>query len=444
MKAGAIDPERDLLGDFRTAGFAYVANATQLKAIPATTTKLIGLFHPSNLNAALDKIAGRRGRSSPVTSNGYPDQPMLDEMTAAALSVLSKNPNGFVLMVEAGSIDKQAHAMDTERWLLEILEFDRAIERVRAFVSANPDTIALVTADHETGGMSIAGASTLTNSALKTLAAAATTAEELRDGVVGISTNARFPNYKILADGYPDTTDIDRKLIITYGANADRYEDWITKPSPTANATRGFFIPGQVPGTQAVHTASDIPLSALGVGALLFTGNHDNTDVFFTVSQLALVGHANSTTSASLAAAAPAAASRNGNLINLSTRSFVGTGAANLVSGFVIGGPNAATVLVRAVGPALANFGIGGVLERPVLQIMNSAGGVVYSTETAGVAANSADVAFAATRVGAFTLPPGSNDACLLVTLPAGGYTAQVRGAAGTTGIALLEIYQLP
>lgn len=438
VNSGKIDPERDLINDFGLAGFTYVATTAQLKAIPASTTKLLGLFHPAHLNTALDKIAGRRGRSSPVTANGYPDQPMLDEMTAAALAVLTKNPNGFILMIEGGSIDKQAHAMDTERWLLEILELDRAVERVRAFVSTNPDTLALVTADHETGGMSIVGASRLTNAALIDRANTATAADEFRNGVVGLYSNALFPNYAILADGYPDSTDINRKLIVTYGANADRYEDWLTKPTPGANATRGFLFPGQVPGTQSVHTANDVPLSALGVGAALFTGNHDNTDIFFKMAQLAIVGHPT-------AAATPAVAgSRNGNLVNISTRSLVGSGSAFLISGFSIGGNAPATLLVRAIGPTLANFNITGVLERPILEIVNSAGALIYSSERISVPTNPADIAFAATQVGAFALPPDSRDAVLLVTLAAGTYTAIVRGQAGTTGIALLEVYQLP
>ncbi|MSU47505.1 MAG: alkaline phosphatase [Opitutus sp.] len=439
VNPGRIDPERDLIADFRSAGFTYVATKTQLAAIPATTTKLLGLFHPTHLNTALDRIAGRRGRNSIVSANGFTDQPMLDEMTAAALAVLARNPNGFVLMVEGGSIDKQAHAMDTERWLLEILEFDRAIERVRAFVSTNPDTLALVTADHETGGMSIVGASRLSNAALATRAVTATTATELRDGVVGTYANAQFPNYTILPDGYPDTTDVNRKLIVTYGANADRFEDWLTKPTPGANATRGFLIPGQVAGTTAVHTANDVPISALGVGASLFTGNFDNTEVFFKVAQLAISGLSTAT------AIPPAVAGgRNGNLVNLATRSFVGTGSAALISGFAIGGTAPATLLVRAVGPTLANFNITGFLARPTLQILNSSGAVVASTDQASVASNPADTAFAATLVGAFALPGDSGDAVLLVTLPAGSYTAVVRGLAETTGIALLEIYQLP
>jgi alkaline phosphatase len=95
------------------------------------------------MNVAKDKIDGRRGTtasvgnstSTVVSAYGFPDQPMLNEMTAKALQVLSQNPNGFVLMIEGASIDKQAHNMDSERWILDTLEFDYAIENVRNFVS---------------------------------------------------------------------------------------------------------------------------------------------------------------------------------------------------------------------------------------------------------------------------------------------------------------------
>lgn len=56
------------------------------------------------------------------------------------------------------------------------------------------------------------------------------------------------------------------------------------------NAANGFFVTGQVPGDQAVHTATDIPLSALGRGASLFSGVMDNTDVFFKIAQAATKG----------------------------------------------------------------------------------------------------------------------------------------------------------
>jgi alkaline phosphatase len=105
---GALDPERNLIADFQAAGFTYAANKSQLGSIHASTTKLLGLFSLSNMNVAKDKIDGRRGTPTVVNDYGFPDQPMLDEMTDTALEVLSKNRDGFVLMVEGASIDKQA------------------------------------------------------------------------------------------------------------------------------------------------------------------------------------------------------------------------------------------------------------------------------------------------------------------------------------------------
>ena len=319
VAAGVLDPTRDLLADFQKAGFAYAANATQLKALPATTGKLLGLFALSNMNVAADKIDGRRGSPAVVNEFGFPDQPMLDEMTDAALTILAKNPAGFVLMVEAASIDKQAHSMDTDRWILETIEFDRAIARAQAFAAANPDTLILVTADHECAGVNIIGASTVTQASLNARANSGGGAAQLRDAapgsatpVVGTYELAGFPVYGIQPDGYPATTNPDRKMLIGYAGGSDRFEDWQSNPRPIRdtqqpfNATAplnthpnnplerktagNFLITGHVNGTSAVHTASDIPISAYGRGAAHFTGTMDNTDVFFRAMKAALVG----------------------------------------------------------------------------------------------------------------------------------------------------------
>jgi len=134
--------------------------------------------------------------------------------------------------------------------------------------------------------------------------------ESQRDKIVGIYQAAKFPKYKMMEDGYPATTDVDYKMLIGYGANADRYETWLSNVTPTRdtqqpfsgvapqnsypadpaarNKDTGFLVTGQVPGDQAVHTATDVPLSAYGRGAALFTGLMDNTDVFFKLARLAV------------------------------------------------------------------------------------------------------------------------------------------------------------
>jgi alkaline phosphatase len=309
---GGLDPERDLISDFQQAGFEYAPDASSLASASPRAGKLLGLFSLSNMNVSLDKIAGRRGDPSVVQDYGFPDQPMLDEMTTAALKVLSRNDDGFVLMVEGASIDKQAHNMDSDRWILETIEFDRAIGVAQDFAKKNKDTLVIVTADHECGGVNIIGASTVSNDDLRERASSGGGAAQLRAGVVGTYDAAGFPHYSIAADGFPTTTDIDHRLLIGYAANADRNEDWLTNPQPLRDSQQpfndraplntypnlpvdrdqegAFRITGQVADTTAVHTASDIPLSAFGAGAWLFTGVMDNTDVFFKVMQAVLAG----------------------------------------------------------------------------------------------------------------------------------------------------------
>lgn len=308
--AGVKDNARDLIADFQANGFTYAATKSDLDA-SNDPDQLLGLFAFSNMNVSFDKINGRRGTSSIVNDYGLPDQPMLDEMTDKALQVLSKNNNGFVLMVEGASIDKQAHLMDSDRWIEEVIEFDRAIQKAKDFAKENPDTLVIVTADHECGGAAIIGASTQTAATLASNLGNQT-AKIMRDSVVGTYDAAKFPKYLMQADGYPLTTDVNNKMLIGYGANADRYETWLSNAKPTQdsqqpfvgaaplnsypanpsvrNATTGYLVTGQVPGDQAVHTATDIPLSAFGRGSSLFTGVMDNTDVFFKLGQAALGG----------------------------------------------------------------------------------------------------------------------------------------------------------
>jgi alkaline phosphatase len=323
VAGGAIDNNRDLIADFKNAGWSYASDKTTMDNADKPD-KLLGLFSYSNMNVALDKIEGRRGHPAVVNDYGFPDQPMLDEMTTKALDVLdSNNPDGFVLLVEAASIDKQAHNMDSERMILDTIEFDRAIQVAKGYATEHPDTLVLVTADHECAGAVIIGASKVSDADLQ---AKENTADSMRDTVVGTYDAAGFPKYTIAADGYPTTTDVDKRLLIGYGANADRYEDWRTNAQPihdsqqpldktspldnyprvnlydtnvsSSNATpgvndsrpmldeaTGYFITGQVTGSSAVHTGGDIPLSAYGSNAKLFGGTIDNTDVFFSVME---------------------------------------------------------------------------------------------------------------------------------------------------------------
>jgi hypothetical protein len=126
-------------------------------------------------------------------------------------------------------------------------------------------------------------------------------------------------------------------------------------------------------------------------------------------------------------------------LVNVSARNRVGTGADILIAGFSVSGAGGKQLLIRAVGPTLAAFGVPGPLADPALSVIDGKGAAVGSNDNwpATLAATFA-------QVGAFPLTPNSRDAALLVTLPAGNtYTIQVSGVGNATGEALVEVYEV-
>ncbi len=132
-------------------------------------------------------------------------------------------------------------------------------------------------------------------------------------------------------------------------------------------------------------------------------------------------------------------------LINVSALTQVGTGGDILITGFSIIGATPKTVLVRGIGPTLAAFGVVGALADPKLELFASgATTAMANNDNWNAAANAALVASTATSVGAFALAPDSKDAVLLISLAPGSYTAQVSGVGNTTGLALVEVYEVP
>ncbi len=126
-------------------------------------------------------------------------------------------------------------------------------------------------------------------------------------------------------------------------------------------------------------------------------------------------------------------------LVNLSARARVGAGDAQLLAGFLIAGEGPVRVLLRAIGPTLATFGVASALADPQLTLYRDRT-VIATNDDWG---DHAFLVTAGARVGAFALPPASADAALLVTLPPGTYSAGVAGAGGSTGVALLELYEV-
>jgi hypothetical protein len=133
----------------------------------------------------------------------------------------------------------------------------------------------------------------------------------------------------------------------------------------------------------------------------------------------------------------------NSKLDNLSTRSFVQTADNVMIGGFIVAGPK--RVIIRAIGPELTQFGVPNVLADPTLELHNGTGALIASnnnwqtTIIGGIIMN--DQVMAILNTG--RAPTDGRESAIIANLPAGNYTAIVRGVNGTTGIALVEVYDL-
>ena len=128
----------------------------------------------------------------------------------------------------------------------------------------------------------------------------------------------------------------------------------------------------------------------------------------------------------------------NSKLANISTRGFVETGDNVMIGGLIIGpaGGASVTVVVRAIGPSLSNFGISGALQDPTLDLVNSDGVVIRSNNDWRDSQQSQIIATG-------LQPSDDRESALVETLAPGNYTAIVRGVGNTTGVALVEAYHL-
>ena len=128
-------------------------------------------------------------------------------------------------------------------------------------------------------------------------------------------------------------------------------------------------------------------------------------------------------------------------LINVSVLKQVNSGSF-ITLGFTIGGSTAKTVLVRAIGPGLTQLGVPGVMADPQLTLFNSSSTAIATNDDWG---GDAALSQTMTRVNAFQISDAaSKDAMLLVTLPPGGYTAQARGGSNSSGLVIVEAYEVP
>ena len=259
----------------------------------------------------------------------------------------------------------------------------------------------------------------------------------------------------------------------TLSMNGDHFRCVVTNgASPIATSNAAGLAVAAVPiillqpASASVGTGAHVVFSVLATdaSALSYQWRKNGADIAgATAAELALpsaipadsggytvvvrdaLGGSASTAPATLSVSAPAYTPPASELINISTRAQVGTGANLMIAGFVVGGSGSKRVLIRAVGPALTgldpvNLAPAVVLADPVLQLTRSDGTPLLSNDDWG---GDPAIAAAAAGAGAFALPAGSKDAAMIVTLPPGAYTALVTGKNESSGVALVEVYDL-
>jgi len=268
--------DKDLVRSMKKAGYTYLTTGLDLKSVdPATTPKLLGLFALSTMAYEVD-----RERDPKLSS-----QPDLAEMTRVALSILGRNPRGFFLMVEGGRIDHACHVHDLKASIYETLAFDKAVSVGLEYQKARPDVLVLVTADHETGGMSFGRG---TDDAVNVAAL-----EPIRTSLESISRKVeKHPENleTILKDAGFKLTDGERTLLNRHAPNSK------IEAIPELRDEKGAFPKfthswaeyalGVIEGDRANvgwrsfgHTAQPVITYAVGPGAQEFAGEYDNTDI---------------------------------------------------------------------------------------------------------------------------------------------------------------------
>lgn len=290
IQGGKRKDGKDMIDVFKSEGFSYVTNATELNNL-GNTDKILGLFKKGNMNVYFDREYTQPNNLDIVGKDS--DQPTLMEMSAKAIDALDNNKNGFFVMIEAASIDKMAHPMDFERLIWDTIEFDKTVGLAKKYAKQHGDTLVIVTSDH--------GHSMTLNGSYNTAEAEGKIGEELRE-LVGTYEESQFPTYVDAdGDGFPDNPDAEWKLSVGWGNHPDYNDDFLTNPEPIsptiqdpnvkdqkwyiANPEKdpnGVHFTGNIPHEESVevHTFDDVPVNTMGPGADLFTGYMDNTQIF--------------------------------------------------------------------------------------------------------------------------------------------------------------------
>jgi alkaline phosphatase len=238
-------------------GHQRVKSARELARAQAPNDKLVGVWGGYTLTYNIDR-------------QNDPDKkvPTLAEMTAKAIEVLSRDPDGFFLMVEGGALDWMAHNKDIAGVARDMLAFDDAVAVARNFATADGDTLLVVTADHECGGLEVGDNPNVA------FIEGITASTDFMYGLVlrgEMSAEDALETYA----GVTDLTQAEKDAIAAYGEMG-------ISDALSARANVVWWLPD---GTQSVapdeanHTYTEVPVFAYGPGSEELEGHIDNTDI---------------------------------------------------------------------------------------------------------------------------------------------------------------------
>ncbi|WCR28127.1 alkaline phosphatase [Paenibacillus thiaminolyticus] len=254
--------DKTIIPDFEKKGYIVVYDKKGLAALTSKNQKILGLFHDSHVDYVLDR---------------KPETPSLADMTAKAIEALSTNPQGFTMMVEGGRIDHAAHANDFGAMIQETLDFDAAVKVALDFAKKDGNTSVVITADHETGGLSLS-----------------------RDNIYELNVDAwdaQQISSELLAPQLAQatsTTEI-RELVRKYTGFSDLTEEelqYILQGDGTSYKQEGAF--NQVMAKRYLigwsghgHSAVDVGVWAYGPIVQHVQGQIDNTAIATSIAQVA-------------------------------------------------------------------------------------------------------------------------------------------------------------
>ncbi len=240
-----------MLDEFKNSGYYVITSIKELNSLPNYVTKLLGLFSFEHLPYYIDRTY--------LNST----EPTLYELTEFALKILNKNTNGFFVLIEAGKIDWANHNHDLGTAIWEIYELDKSVEVALKFLEKEPNTLIVITADHETGGCGLSnGEYRIFPELYKQQKISCETLSKLLKNKSEKDIKKIFAEYT----GIKNLTDEEIEKIIIDGSPVV-IGDIISKRA-------------EIGWTTTTHSGQSVPVYAFGKGAELFTGVYDNTDIF--------------------------------------------------------------------------------------------------------------------------------------------------------------------